>query len=419
MSPDNIWTIKVIFLCLSGLFGTLAAVLGFCEVAQNEKYDDTKAWFGAKWQSINHSRWLTLPDRVIKWFVEASKMDWIEALGDAELAFFTLITVSVRLVAPTFLFFACLSYWGVYLAIVIATFSIPLLAGRRPFIIAFLGQKLWYLYSVLSFIVIFVGTVIVWTYMLLRLSVYFAAPIMIILFPIYWVVTLFPLVILVDPWLSADSNIKKRLMLFMLGVTVGITVTFMALLIGHVADPVAYVPQTFQMLASNVLFDGLTMVVTFTILSWAVERGWLFSIPLAVFLDLVAAALLACCSLYFALVGTEHALSVRELLWVLVAHSPDGSRVELSPYFWTMHTTFLPTFAYLALILVTWFAKLLLTPIRWFFGKGHEHKSPLKLTAALCASIAAIIYLFSLGAGSAYERAKEKAAVTAPTAVVK
>ena len=201
--------------------------------------------------------------------------------------------------------------------------------------------------------------------------------------------------------------------------SIGFTVTFVALLIGHAADPAAYVPQTFQVLASNVLFDGLTMVLTFTILSWAVGRGWLFSIPLAVFLDLVAAALLACCSLYFALVGTEHALSVRELLWVLVAHSPDGSRVKLSPYFWTMHTTFLPTFAYLALILVTWFAKLLLTPVKWFFGKGHEHKSPLKLTAALCTTISVIFGLLFLGAGSAYERAKEKAATAAPPAVVK
>jgi hypothetical protein len=309
-------------------------------------------------------------------------------------------------------------YYGyVYVGVAIAVLSLPIIlelssGGRSP-LRRWLGDDNTDVVIGCYAFVVFWGTVIVWTYILLQLSIYYAAPIMLLLFPIYWVVFFIPLLGFEDSEIA-----KRRLMLFSFGVAAGFTITFTAMLVGHVADPAAPIPQTLQMLLSNVVFDGLTMVVTFAILSWAVERGWLFSIPLAVFLDLVAAAVLACCSLYFALVNTEHALSVREVLNVLVAHSPDGSRVELSPYFWTMHTTFLPTLAYLALILVTWFAKLILTPVKWFFGKGHEHKSPLKLTAALCGMIAVIFGLFTVGANSAHERAKEKAAA-APPAVVR
>lgn len=413
MSPDNIWIIKVILGCLSGLFGVLAAVLTFFETAQNEKYEDTRAWFGAKWEAINRSRWLTLPEQAIQWFVQASKKDLMEILGRF-ISAWMLQSISVFVVI--FMVFASLYYWGVYGAILIVILSPPIIieAGANGYFeVKLLGERLSRLYLGFSVLVVFGGAVIVWTYLLLGLSVYYAAVIMLVLFPVYWLATFTPLFVMEEFGITPNDKLRDKLVLFILGVAVGFTVTFVALLVGHVADPPAHIPQTFQLLVSNIIFDGLTMVVTLAILSWAVGRGWLLSIPLAVLLDLLAAAVLACCSLYFALVGTEHALSVLEVLNVLVGHSPDGSRVELSPYFWTMHTTFLPTLAYLALILVTWFAKLILTPVRWFFGKGHEHKSPLKLTAALCTTIAVIFALFSVGANSVYERVKEKAAAAA------
>lgn len=415
MTPDTIWIIKVILGCLSGLFGVLAAVFTFCETAQNEKYDDTKAWFGAKWQAINRSRWLTLPEQAINWFIQASEATWLSPLGDIMFRPGWVMN-TIFYFPPLFMLFICIYYWGglagilfAFLYILIPALSLGLSkAGMRvPVLVA------GFFHAMVS-----LGTVVIWTYALLRLSVYYAAPVMLALFPVYWAMILSPIVLL-RSLLALDDKLTYRLILFIFGVATGFTATLTALLVGHIADPLAPVPQTFQMLASNVLFDGLTMVVTFAILSWAIGRGWLFSIPLAVFLDLLAAGVLACCSLYFALVNTEHALSVREILNVLVAHSPDGSRVELSPYFWTMHTTFLPTLAYLVLILVTWFAKLILMPVKWFFGKGHEHKSPLKLTAALCGMIAVVFGLFTVGANSAHERAKEKAAAATPPAAVK
>src|SRR2546423_14767664 len=118
MSPDNIWIIKVIFGCLSGVFGILAAVFTFCETAQNEKYEDTQKWFGAKWEAINRSRWLILPDRAIRWFLQASRKDWLSIIGGPILDRGWTVGTLLFL-APVFLIFACKYYWGGYVAVVV------------------------------------------------------------------------------------------------------------------------------------------------------------------------------------------------------------------------------------------------------------------------------------------------------------
>ncbi len=137
------------------------------------------------------------------------------------------------------------------------------------------------------------------------------------------------------------------------------------------------------MVFANLLFDGLTMVVTFKVLAAAVRRSAFMRIPAFIVLDLVLAGLLAIGSLYFGTVKTVHALPLLNMLHILIGRSPDGSHWQFGPYFWVMHTTFLPTLACLLLILICWFGRALLIPVHRFFGKAAEHEHPLKLTAAL------------------------------------
>ncbi len=250
-------------------------------------------------------------------------------------------------------------------------------------------------------------TTVCWMLIVLRLNIYYAAPAMLLIFPLYWYALVFMATAVISLFDKGDWS-GDSIALFLLGVALGFTTTFIALLIGHVADPQAYVPQTFQMLASNIIFDGFTMVVTFAILSWATRRTGVLRIPVAIFFDLLAAAVLACASLYFGLVFTAHALSFRELLHILVARSLDGSRFELSPYFWAMHTTFLPTFFYLGLVLLCWLAKLLLSVVKAFFGKGHTHSHPFKLTAALCGLVAAFFTFFYFAADQGKQYAEDR-----------
>ena len=153
-------------------------------------------------------------------------------------------------------------------------------------------------------------------------------------------------------------------------------------------------PQTWQMLISNVLLDGVTLLATFALITWAVrEKAWL-RIPIAIFLDVLVACLLACASLYIGLVFTEDELTLTAVINILIGKAAGGDHYELGPYFWAMHTTFLPTLAYLFIILVAWLGKTILIPFEWFLGKGKAHRNPLGLTASLFVLLASF-FLFS------------------------
>src|SRR5258708_36394771 len=140
------------------------------------------------------------------------------------------------------------------------------------------------------------------------------------------------------------------------------------------------------MIASNVVFDGLTVVVTLLVLEMSVRSQAVFPIPAAICVDLILGALFACASLGLGLAFTERKLSFRSLEWTLIGHSQNGSHWEFGPYFWAMHTTFLPTLFYLALISVCWAGKCFLVLTKWFLGKGKlEEINPLGMTSALAA----------------------------------
>ena len=91
---------------------------------------------------------------------------------------------------------------------------------------------------------------------------------------------------------------------------------------------------------------------------------------------------------------TEKELTVTAVLNILTGKAAGGDHYELGPYFWAMHTKFLPTLAYLSFILVAWLGKTILIPFAWFLGKGKAHRNPLGLTASLFVLLASF-FLFS------------------------
>jgi hypothetical protein len=186
---------------------------------------------------------------------------------------------------------------------------------------------------------------------------------------------------------------KKRTEdLWFLGFTIALsfTVTMSALIIGYYVSPNSHVPQTMQMMFSNVICDGLTMLFTIILLSKVVSPKASLPIPIAVLLDVFMAVLLACASLYLGLMGSAHSITIRQTVNVLIALSPNGANWELGPYFWAMHTSFLPTLAYLSLILLCWVGRLLVLPIANLFSKGAAIEKPHHLTAGFFLFIAAV-----------------------------
>ncbi len=174
-------------------------------------------------------------------------------------------------------------------------------------------------------------------------------------------------------------------------------VTMLSLLVGHLSVPSCWIPMTLRMLFANVICDGLTMYATLTILAACVEPKKILPIPTAITVDLLVAAMLACASLYFGLAGTENALTGRQVLRVFVALSPIENHHELGPYFWAMHTTFLPTAFYLCVLFLCWLGKLLVLPVAKILMKGEVVQKPHHLSAGACLLVVAIFVVTGQG----------------------
>ena len=151
-------------------------------------------------------------------------------------------------------------------------------------------------------------------------------------------------------------------------------------------------------------------MATIWFLAWAIRSKPLLRIPIAVLADIALGIVFACASLYMGLVGGEHALSLREILRVLISKSPDGTAFEIGPCFWAMHTAFLPTVIYLSIIIVGWVGKALLVPVGWFFKTGQK-KNPMKLTIALLGVFVALFATLAFAASAAQDYAKERVPV--------
>lgn len=145
------------------------------------------------------------------------------------------------------------------------------------------------------------------------------------------------------------------------------------------------------MLIINALFDGLTLLVTFGLLSWAIKKKPDFRIPIAILFDFIMASVFACASIYFGLIATEYALSIPQSINILFGKSIDGNSYVLGPYFWVMHTTFIPTAVYLFVIFISWLGKIFLVPIHWFFRVGISSSNPIILTGGLIGFIGALL----------------------------
>jgi len=175
-----------------------------------------------------------------------------------------------------------------------------------------------------------------------------------------------------------------------------VILTEFSLMIGHWFMPDLWIPKTTRMILSNFLFDFFTIYTTIYFLRWAIQKKSIYRIPIAIVIDIILSALFAFFALYYGLIYSDKSLSIIEILNILIAKSPDGNTFQYGPYFWVMHTTFIPTAIYLLLIIFTWFVKITLIPTVWFFGE-LENKNPLYIFMVifvLISSIFNMIYLY-------------------------
>lgn len=451
MISDNWVALKLLFGLAAAAFGLVAALFHWRAAAPKERHQKARERYARWWTAIDANPWLIMPERVIGWLISAKT----RLVAQAER-----LTSSVPLLlamwgsSPFALGLAAFFLWSkavgttvLIVAIVpwafVSTVFLPdrwleRKDSRPTFIlwIAVIGFFMAVIELGLLLPLYAVGATILWAILIQRVAVLVAPLLTLLLVPVFWfgvsAITSSAAQIWrhLREWALTDrTGIRSKGtlrhmwykltwspgggVLFMpfvaMSYSASLFVTVAAFAVGRIADPHHWVPQTPQMIASNLIFDTLTVLTTAAILGWAVRKKGLFRIPLAVVFDILVAAILACLSLYCGLLGTSHAVSPREVLNVLLAHSIGGEYWDLGPYFWVMHTTFLPTLAYLFLTFVCWLGKLMLVFVRFLFGEAKAAQNPLLYTARLFLVVAALCTLLAAGAAMMESRAaKEK-----------
>ena len=188
---------------------------------------------------------------------------------------------------------------------------------------------------------------------------------------------LFTLVTVLHPPLS-DIVFYDKLYELSFGYILGysFSLTSLAIFCGSVIYPNSIVPQNIQILLFNFLFDALTLLITFSLLKWAIKKKTFLRIPLIIIIDIAIAALLACLSLYFGLLETEQQLTFQQTIFILFARNPENTAYELGAYFWAMHTTFLPTLIYLSIIAFALIGKYFTLPFMKLFKGASGAEKP-------------------------------------------
>lgn len=407
MDPQSLLAVEIGCWALAASFGVAGLALQVRDAFQTDAQRRATAhWYGGKWETIQRTGLLSLPEAVIEWLLRAKRRlphvaarlrdilpDW------SRCALFSLL-IGASVVGPWMAF----DRW--WLGVPLGLASGPVLVAlfrewaRKRTVAISLAAPL----SLLCIVAWLVGlTCLLKAFLTLSTTV--ATLVMLVVLPLFGLGLSFAL------WAGGAiaGNIRTNSVIdpevgFVAGAATALSflVTLCSLLIGHAVRPEAPVPQTLQMLFSNVVCDGLTMLATVLILGVAVGPQRKFPIPVAILLDLGLAVLLACASLWCGLVRTENALSVTQVARVLIGQSPAGTDFQLGPYFWAMHTTFLPTLLYLSLIALCWLAKLVVLPVALVLQKGRAVEKPHHASAVTLLLVAAIFA--ALAKGLAYLR---------------
>lgn len=175
------------------------------------------------------------------------------------------------------------------------------------------------------------------------------------------------------------DRFEDHVLLFGLSVTASFCISLVAMSLGHALEPAAPIPQTVHVLWSNVLFDGLTVVASLYLLERALQStSRLFSVPVAVVVNVVIAACLALLSVW---VGVP-SVGIRQAARIMVGLSPSSGRWEFGPYFWAMHTVFVPMLLFFGMVAICWAGKMSILYTEWFSERAMDHEiNPLKMTA--------------------------------------
>jgi hypothetical protein len=187
--------------------------------------------------------------------------------------------------------------------------------------------------------------------------------------------------------------------LFNMGLASSVFITSAALLLGHYFDLTKSAPLTLQLLLANMLFDATTIVIFVELLRWSNERTIRSTFRLFTFAltSIATGAIFAVISLYFGLLSSDHGMNPIEICYCLIGLSPNGTNWDFGPYFWVMHTTFLPCLMILVTVILAIFAKTIFKIVIWVLGEARAVENPMKYSAYFCFFLATILATLATG----------------------
>ena len=271
MNSEAYLVLKIISGVFSGLFTLLAACFAFIARLQDGKHQKTADWFQNRWRTIRDSKWFNLLEIVIEWLLSARNELFAKFISilDSQSQRARVLNIVLNILFITFPWplLYCLLY-GDKNAKLACSVSLTI----APLIVVFLSRIL-HKKQIISFEVKLLGffilvTPIFWTTALLNAEILISMVAALILIPVYWICG-------VGVLMFFSGSLRLRAARFSLfgGLTIALSfvLTFSAFFIGHKALPNAWIPQTLQMLISNVIFDGLTILTTF----WLMSQGFI------------------------------------------------------------------------------------------------------------------------------------------------
>jgi hypothetical protein len=402
VSADEIVLLQHMGKTFGALFATAGAFFGFLEIWYNDDNDKIRDAFLGAWYSISQSNWLRLPLLSLRSF---SELESYALIAFREIQRPAVVNCAYLLFVIIVLPLIIFDQISIEIFILCSTNYTMYIFFRR----LTLPKHFFWRLIIYWFFIVWIG---IWSLSLCIISIFtqidnpwVLVVYMIFCLPVYSGLIALIIRLVADvPFSICSANYRRYMVreqprlgdevsagrygeylsLGAISVSLSLMVTLLALSIGHAAVPAAHVPKTAQMLLSNVICDGLTIYSTFVILRFCLNSLSDFTVFFYVIVDLGVSAILACLSLYIGLVGTEHELGLRQVLRVLAGHSVDGARWEIGPYFWAMHTTFIPTALCMFFVLLAVTGKIICKISMRYAEVASAHKRPFALTSALC-----------------------------------
>jgi hypothetical protein len=387
------------FLAGGILLTAAALVLVLLESGLSRDGSTLRRWLVEEWQALQVRRWRDIPGRATErllalfrrmigaYFVDADRTSFFNAV------FAGLVFVLIPGAALVNAVIGGRPFLVLYYASLVGALAVLHFAGetrRLPWLPAAAA-----VYLGISLVVV-VPVYVLHSFTEVTIHNVFAhAVLKSVLVAVFWYMAAYALKLVVDVSLRTrgvevrDTAAGRFFHDFLAGVPAAYVLTFLALLVGHLADLDSMPKRSWGLLLASVFCGSLSFAAALALMDRARGGGGVPALASAGGL----AVLLSLALLYLAEAFDGRLVPAVEAARVLVGIDPGGGRTHLSPKFWVMHLPFLPVAVFAGGMALEWLAKLTAAALARVSGGGRiMREKPFFAAAAFCAWMSVLAF---------------------------